>query len=255
MPPLAAMAPLLSFFDGRIYRAASNSWGGWAILYSLSVTTLSWVILLPVSLPPIASSFEEFVEKFDSSFPDFTVSDGAFHSDVPQPFAISDQQGKVMLIIDESVEGDAAPQWSGDPIFFIGKSSLFYGGGGRMSRISMTEVPTMNKAHIVGALRSMPGQMWVIALILSPLLIFGSLCLRLGLTLLWSLFAVGVGKAGGRAFHFSGAFRVVAVASTPALFISTAGSAGGWGAWASWAGLGATLFYITFGMLALDKRK
>jgi hypothetical protein len=251
--PPAILSPVLAFFDRRVYRAAAGTWRGWAVLYSLAVTTLSWAVLMPVNLPGIAERFDEFVDNFESSFPEFVVQQGEFRSDAPQPFALTDSKGQAVLIIDESIHGEAAPDWGGGDIFFIGRDYIFYGDSTRMSRLAMGDVPDMDKAAAVRALRSIPGQIWSIGAAIFPLLVAGSLALRMILTFLWALLAAGVGKAFRRKFVFAGAFRVAAVASTPALIFSTVGDAMGLGGWVSWVGLAATVFYILFGMFALDK--
>lgn len=252
--PPTVLAPVLAFYDRRMYRAVAGSWRGLAVLYTLAVTALSWAVLMPASLPVVEGRFGEFVDNFERSFPDFTVIGGEFRSDAPQPFAITDSGGRVVLIIDESVHGGATPDWKGGPVFFVGRDGIFYGDSSRMSRLDMGDIPDMDKRGAVKALRSITSQTWTIGAAIFPLLVAGSLLLRLMLTFVWSLFAVGVGKAGNREFDFAGAFRVAAVASTPALLLSTAGGAMDLGGWVSWAGLGATVFYIFFGMLSLDKR-
>lgn len=253
-PPRALLVPVLAFFDQRAYRAVAMTWRGWAVLYSLAVTTLSWAVLLPISLPQVSNKFVEFVNDFETSFPDFAVVRGEFYSGVVQPFVITDSRGKTVLVIDEQIQGAAAPMWQGESVFFIGRHGIFYGAGGRMSRLDMGDMPDMDKAGAVQALRAIPDQVWAVAVILLPLLIAGSLFLRLVLTLLWTLFAVVIGKVWRREFGFAGAFRVVAVASTPALFFTTVGAGLGLGEWVSWVGLATTIFYILFGMLSLDKR-
>lgn len=253
--PAGILVPFLALYDRRAYRMAVERWRGLAVLYSLAVTTLSWAVLMPAHLPRVGDRFSEFVDNLEVSFPEFTVADGKFHSEVAQPFAITDPQGKVILVIDEDIQGDAIPEWDGESVFFIGRDGVFYGDARRMSRFDMSDIPDMDKAATVQALRGIPDQLWSIGTALFPLLVAGSLFFRLVLTFFWALLAVSVGKAGGRDFTFFGAFRVAAVASTPALFLTTAGDLIGTAAWISWAGLGLTTFYVVFGMLSLERRR
>lgn len=213
-------APALSFFSGALYRDVAREWRGLGWLHLLFVLSISWAMVFLVWHGRLDRAIEEGAPKVLEQVPTVTVRGGVTSADVAQPYAIRDEQGKPVVVID-TTGGTADPEQAGiEEGLLLARTKLFLRNRRETRVFDLKDVPdgTLGRKDLARALDWFRRWWWAIAF---PCFVGLSFAARAAQNLLYALVGQAIAGALGVRLPFEAFMRLAAIAVTPVLLIDT----------------------------------